>query len=457
MRAVSRTAPRLATALVSVLAASWTFWPSAPASATLRYTATASAAGVRILTSSPSFPLTTTPVDATFPSAQAQVSTLHGNTAFAALPYPGDGAASLPGLISGLVAGEVPFPVPSVPGFPTIESAQCPSNPSAGADANEVVLTAKCDDTSAMGVASSGVPPVSANAAVPTVSGGYLSSTASTVVDPKDGTVTATAKTEVTGLSFGGGLVLLGPVVSTSTVTRTPGGNPQRTTDLALGRISIAGNTVQVGPNGLTVLGSPLSIPGVPSPTDAVNTLLKEAGLSITSIASTQSADGVVGQGLEIDQHATVPQTGQPVIVKVILGQTAASVSVGGTVDDFTGTPIGGASSTPVTTSTGEPGLASPPSSSGGGALTGGPAVTSPGGALPGVTSGPTLTSGGGPGPVVAGSQPTPAQVQLRLASARDAHLKGLSFYAILVLAALVVIGGATLARHVGVRLLWSS
>lgn len=457
MRAVTRAWPRALATVVLTAVASLTLWPASPADATLRYTATASAAGIRVLAASPSFPLTTTPVDATFPSAQAQVSTLRGNAGFAALPSPGTDAAALPGLVTGLLAGEVPFPVPSVPGVPTIESARCPATPSAGADAKEVVLKATCDDTSANGAASFGVPPASLTDAAPSVSGAYVASTASTSVDPKDGTVTATARTEVTALAFGGGLVTIGPVVSTATVKRSPGGDPQRSTDLALGRISIAGSAVQLGPTGISVLGSPVSLPGVPSPTDAVNTLLKAAGITLTSIGSTQSADGVVGQGLEIDLDQKVPQTGQPVTVKVILGQTAASVSVGGTIDDFSGTAVTGLPSSPATTSTGEPGLTSSPSSSGGVPTGGGPAVTS-GGSLPGVTTTPGLGTVAGPAPVVAGQQPaTAAAPQLRLASARDARLKGLSFYPILALAALVVIGGATLARHVGVRLLWSS
>ena len=453
MRTVTRRAARAAIALVATLVAVGTLWSAAPASATLRYTATASGAGVRVLITSPSFPLTTTPVDATFPSAQAQISTLRGNAAFAALPSPGADAAALPGLVSGLLAGEVPFPVPSVPGIPTIVSAHCPGAPRAGADAKELVLLAACDDSSATARASTGVAPVSANDAVPSVSGGYLASSATTSIDPKSGEVTATARTEVTGLSFGGGLVLFGPIVSTATVKRTPGADPQRSSELAVGRISVAGTTVELGPNGISALGSPITIPGVPSPTDALNTLLKGAGVTITSVGATQSADGVVGQGLEIDQTATVPQTGQPLLVKVIFGQTAASVSVGGTLDsDATITSPGTNVPTPVT-STGEPGLTPVPSTGGAGVTTGGPAVT-PAGVLPDTTTGAGLGDAG-PAPVVAGEQP--AAAQLRLASARDAHLSGLSFYAVLVLAALVVLGGATLARYVGVRLLWSS
>jgi hypothetical protein len=64
----------------------------------------------------------------------------------------------------------------------------------------------------------------------------------------------------------------------------------------------------------------------------------------------------------------------------------------------------------------------------------------------PAIATGPGTSTGAG----------APAGVQYRLASARDAHLRGLSFYPILIVAALAVIGGATLARYVGVRL-WSS
>jgi hypothetical protein len=457
MRAVSRRRPAAAGALLLSAASLAIVVTAAPATASLRFSATASAAGVRVLNSSPSFPLTTTPVDATVPSAQSQISTLQGNSAFAAFPSPGADAAALPGLVSGLLAGEVPFPTPSVPGVPTVQYAQCPTKPSADVDAKGFALLADCDDSSARARASSGAAPTSLTDAVPSAGGGYLAATASSTVDAKTGKVIATATAEVTGLSFGGGLIAFGPVISTATVARSPGGQPQRSSDLAVNRITVAGNVVEIGPQGLSVAGSAVTLPGVPSPTDAVNAVLKGAGFTITSLAPTQSADGVVAPGIEIDENTTNPQTGQPVLVKVILGQAAAAASVGGTPDgSLAGTPFG-STSVPAVTSTTEPGLAAGPSSAV--EPVGSLAGSTPSGtaALPAAVSGGADTSGPAPAvaPPTAGSE-VPA-AQLRLADARDAHLKGLTFYPILILAALVVVLGATLARHVGVRLLWSS
>jgi hypothetical protein len=96
------------------------------AHATGVYNATASATGALVMLSSPAIPVVTAPVDLTLPSAQTQVSSLQGNSAFAAYPYPGSDDAALPGTVTGLLAGTLPFPVPSLAGLTTIQNESFP-------------------------------------------------------------------------------------------------------------------------------------------------------------------------------------------------------------------------------------------------------------------------------------------------------------------------------------------
>lgn len=417
-----------------------------PALADGVYNATAASSGVLVMVSSPAIPVVTTPVDLTLPSAQSQVSSLDGDSAFAAYPYPGSDDAALPGTVTGLVASLLPFPVPSLPDIPTIQSAACPQTPSADVDGKVFRLLANCDDMSAQATASSGQPPTALASALPSVSGFYAAATASSKIDPKTGTATATAHSEVTALSVGGGLLKIGPISSTATVSRTPGGTPQRSSSLELGQISIAGQTVELGPSGLSVAGIPVTIPGVPPPATLLNKLLNSHGIKIKLLSAQKNKDGVVAPGLEIDAAEKDPQNGEPIDISLVLGEATASVS---TVGAGTTTPSTGVTTTTGTTSSSTSPSSSVPSSGTIGGTTG---TVPTGPSSIGTTGGDT---GGVSSPSVA-SPPGSTTPQTQLASESDLSLKGLSFYPILVVAALALIAGGTLARYIGVRL-WSS
>lgn len=433
-------APVRAAAATGILAAALGVGLGEPAHASGVYNATASATGVLVMMSSPAIPVVTTPVDLTLPSAQTQVSSLQGTSAFAAYPYPGSDDAALPGTVTGLLAGLVPFPVPSLPGIPTIQNANCPVTPSSGFDGKVFQLIATCDDNTADASASAGLAPTSLASILPTVSGLYTAATASSKTDPKTGDTSATAHTEVTVLSLGGGLLTIGPITSTATVTQSPGSDPDVSSDIALGQIKIAGQAVQLGPGGLTVAGAPVKLPGVADPTVVLNKLLKAANIKMTLLKAHTTKNSVVAPGLEIDATEKDPQNGQPINISLVFGQASASVT-GAT---------GGTTSVPTVPSTSPSGSISPtgvtPPSTG--TTGGGPAVSIPSA----ITSG--TPSGSETSPVIAPSGTTTPQTQLT--SANDLKLRGLSFYPILVVAALAMLAGGTLARYIGVRL-WSS
>ena len=104
----TRTRPRTGVVLMalgSATVAATLFTPSARAAGSFQ--AAAIAEGVRYTVTVPGAPLSDQIADAGGPVAQASLDSLGTSRGFASLPYPGDTATGLPGLVAGFTGGMV--------------------------------------------------------------------------------------------------------------------------------------------------------------------------------------------------------------------------------------------------------------------------------------------------------------------------------------------------------------
>ena len=105
------------------------------------FSGTASADGVRVSLTIPSFLIIENFVDGGGPSAQASLDSLGTSRAFASLPYPGETAVALPGLV-GTLTGK------SIPAYPFYVSTSNPTALDSHADQPGYHLASHSDPSS---------------------------------------------------------------------------------------------------------------------------------------------------------------------------------------------------------------------------------------------------------------------------------------------------------------------
>ena len=206
--------------------------------------------------------------------------------------------------------------------------------------------------------------------------------------------------------------------------------------------LTIAGQGVALTSSGLALAGSTTPLP----PSDPLNQILSQAGIEVAYLAPAASGDGVVSAGLAVRMAIKPPTAAvtQPTLVTLEFGRASASAhgGAGGFVGG--GAPSAGADSG----ASGTAGLGSDL-----GPAT--PANTS----LPGESS--FAPAGVGSGFSGQGSAASPA-VKNRTGTGRIAATTVVgpgtgSFYLVLVVGALLALGGVQLIRFFGVRLAWNS
>ena len=331
------------------------------------------------------------------PTAQAAIDSLGSSQGFASLPYPGETATSVPGLVSTLTGK-------SLPSYPFIVNSSYPSNPSRQVDQPGYHLSSVSEATSTTATATAGE-----SLSSPSEVGGFAKAT---VANAADGFVARS--TAHVDLSTGG--VTVSGVVATAEVRRSPSGTITKTSSLSIAGLSVGGVKIGVDNEGLTVLGTkvPLGAGGAVDSLD-VN------GTKVSYLKPSSTSDSVLSPGLQIETMQQLPAPVRaPAMIRFTLGRAFAQG--GGVTAGFGGLPL-------------------PPVLSGVGSGLGAGLTAAPGLAGGGSTSLSSSTAGT---PPTLASAPTGPAAFLRSAAERPR----LTFYPILALAASVLLAASLNSRR---------
>lgn len=281
------------------------------------FVAAAQADANRFTFGSPGFLIVSDFIDGGGPSAQAVLDSSGVSRAFGSLPYPGETAVSVPGLLAG-----VGFP--GVPNYPFYASAEYPVVPQSSVSdpSGLLAMQASAELRSAVGTAR--FMPGNENG-----SGGARSG-ASVEIAP-DGSVRAAAETLQEFLSLGGGLLKINSVHSRS-VTKLARGETESAseTQLSIRGASVAGQEVVIGPDGISLAGSPA--PGSsPDSAAPLREALAQAGIRVRTVSAGAVQGGAAADILRIELLGGLPVSGTPAgrVVLDIGGVRSSVVSAG--------------------------------------------------------------------------------------------------------------------------------
>lgn len=342
--------------------------------------------------------------------AQVSLSSLGESTAFASNPFPGEFVGQLPSLVDSLSAGAT-----DLPGDPFRASSSHPATPEARTQVGPMSLQAESYESNTRAEVSDGANRTIASAST------------------ESGDVVARAETTVGSLSLGGGVLQLSGVRSAAETRRRPSGEVERETDFSVARLSVLGQGFAVKGGGVELLGSPSPL-GVDAVTvlDPLLAALREQGIDMQLISSTENEDGVVSGGVEISYPVDAPSVGT-VTATLTIGRTYASVTNRARGPLRPGGPVA-------------PGML----------------PTAPvGSLLPSPGSAPPAGASSGAGPAAVGPMATPTDAEaspLGMANVSVVDRTRVSFlFPVLFVVAAALMLGSALFRHLGVRLAWTS
>lgn len=368
-------------AAVVVAASSAPFLNISAAQADATYEAAASATGVKVIFSNQSIPLGVAP-QIQGPTAQAKQTSLHQSDAYAAFPYPGEEVAGFPGVLGGTVG----IPAPAYP---------------------FVVSTAYGDDVRRLnypGIELSSESGETITQATATGGSKGIGLTSIARISRDGDSVTATAASDADGLRLGDSLVLNG-LRAAAGAGRDTTGKLVRTSSLSFSSLSVPGLALAVpAPPGsagppqkltapqigfsdgtftVTLPGAPTSV--TPLPAKDVLAAFEAAGYHITYQAPQDTADGIIGAGLQIATTLPAPPPGSPAGLS---GQTPVTFSIGLARAEIS---YRASSDTGAGPSSSEP-VAAPPAQGYGTPPAAGLPAGSPAAAVPGAGAGMTAT-----------------------------------------------------------------
>jgi hypothetical protein len=412
--------PLGASCLLSAAPASSTASPEA-AVQPHAFQATAAAVGSEIAVDLPGAPLTDTPLDSGGPSGEASLDSLGEGTGFASFPDPGQFLLSLPGLVAGLLgtgaSGLPPIHLPPLPSYPFEVTADS-TTPTASTGEGSYALEATDAPTRVSGSASAGLQ---LDVGLSTA---RLTSDSSITVGP-DGTVVATATSEIQGLTVGP--VAIGQITTTATETMDATGIVTPTTSITIDGARVGSVPVEISTKGVNAAGTTVQLPL----SSIIDRTLKSQGITF-SVATAQLHEGrVIAPSIEID--GPVPSK------RIGTAEGSYTVTLGGATAALQSS-LGTGTVNPAPPSTG--------SAAGSGA-------TAPGGSggLPPVTGSSSLPPAGGTAPDVAGATTAPTVAPAALIGLFDIR----SLYLVVFAAALAAFGMGQLTRWIGVRVPWTS
>lgn len=258
----------------------------------------AGAQGLQLMASASDNLFLAAPTGAGVPVAQTCVDVRIGDsTGYASSPYPGETVLSL-------VGSKAPFP-----GY---ASSRHPTDPRSKVDGPGFAMTSTSKEHSSKATAKMGLSEQPAHAASTVAS-------AQSFVDPATGEATATATSDTEPLTIND-VLELGRIRSSATATVTAGGKLQRDSMLQVGRTAVAGQEVQITPDGVEAVGEKVAGPGADP-----NDVLGAAGIELRLVKEQQAPQGVVSAGIEIIARQTNPDSGEEYVVHYTVGRAFAS------------------------------------------------------------------------------------------------------------------------------------
>src|SRR5882757_7759319 len=329
-RTFRRRALRAGTALT--LMAGTPFVLSGTASASGTFEALASAYGADYIMGNPSIPAGFSPQFGG-PTAQSQLTSLPSGTSFASFPYPGEVAAGVPGLVSGVATG-----VPQLPGYPFIvssglgEGAQNVNQPGIALHAateNNNAAAHAVFGTDGMGSVADSLVTVDRDHVVASATSrdsalslgdeGEIGSVLSSASVTSDGAKISRS----TSLSISGIRI---PALSFTVPATSPGPAPIPNTPFPQVPLPFAGTTFVAPVLGFYDGQFTIQIPALGKqqfavPFDSVAAAFKQAGYELQYSAPTPTPNGIIGSTLRL--HFQMPA---PPDNTIVLGRANASI-----------------------------------------------------------------------------------------------------------------------------------
>lgn len=381
----------------------------------------AAAQGVQLVVSKSEDLLLSAPTGASLPVAQACVDFMvKTSSGFASNPYPGQTVLSVPGLLAGATGAPIP-------GYPAYASTQYPAREEDKAEQQGYSLHSRSSETSSTAQARMAAGPA-----------GSAAASAASTVNPRNGSAKATAASETQPLTIND-VLQLGHVHSDATAAMGSDGKLVRSSHLTIGHTKVAGQVVEITPEGVKAAGTVTPLPG-DEPTDA----LSAAGIEVHYLKPEQTPRGVVSAGVEIIVRQTDSESGAVYTAQYTLGRSfaaAAPVDEGAGAQPDAAIPAEGPSP-PANQGRNDSGVAAP----------------SPADSAPADARAPT-DAGMAPAPAVAEEAPSPA-----VAVAEPTRLTGSpvdvgasALYLVIAFGAFAMFGSGTLLRLLGVKTRWTS
>jgi hypothetical protein len=372
-----------------LLATAFASGPAGAADALGGFTVSALAEAISAQYEQPNFPLPATP-SLEFDEGYSATSDNFGptGTATASTLYPGQVVANAGPELSLLVPG---VPLPAAPTWPLQAATEYPQTPnSASTDLPGVNMDALSSSngnnaTATIGndAATAGSSGGDATQLAPSGTGNPLAGSSSLVgigamsatssSQAPSSTATAEATATVGGISMLGGFISIGSITTTATAT-SDGTTGKVTGSTQVQNVSIAGEPISITSNGIQVLTEQ----GPAFPIAALNTLLKELGITIAVTNATDKVSGPSASreldGLEIQINLDTLDTAANKFASLLPAKLVAELPVAIPNEQLVTLYFGRVQ----VSSTGSPSFAENSGSSGAGAGTTSPSSSAP-------------------------------------------------------------------------------
>ncbi|MGD6756894.1 hypothetical protein [Streptomyces sp. BH105] len=382
----------------------------------------AMAQGVQVTVSASNDTLLSAPAGAGIPVAESCVNYAVGESSgWASSPYPGETVISAPALIGGQTGQKFPD-------YPLYAASKYPSEDSAKAGRAPHIMRAHSTRTSTDAVAGTVLGKDATGASTRT--------SAHSSVDPDALTGTAEASADTRPWSVNG-VLDIGRIRSSASAGVDRSGKVVRDSELTIGRTEIAGQGVEITPDGLKVKGKAVKLPGGGAggadPAEALTQALAKAGVKLRYLDEKRTEHGVESAGLEVRARQQDTRSGSVYTVTYVFGRASADARRVEAPPGSGDMPPAPAPQAPSGTGGGDGADAPAPGGGGGGADT--PKTPSDDGGSP---AGPKDTR-----PVRLATNPT------------DMGVTGL--YIVLAFGAVATFAAGTLLRLLGVKTRWTS
>ncbi|MGD6748126.1 hypothetical protein ACOKM3_40510 [Streptomyces sp. BH106] len=381
---------------------------------------TAMAQGVQVTVSASNDTLLSAPAGVGVPVAKSCVNYAVGESSgWASSPYPGETVISAPALI-GSQTGQ------KFPDYPLYATSKYPSDGTAKAGQDPHVMRAHSAKTATEAEARTVLGQDG--------TGASTKATAESSVDPDALTGKAEASADTRPWSVNG-VLDIGRILSSASAGVDRSGKVVRDSELTIGRTEIAGQGVEITPDGLKVAGKALKLPGggagAADPAKALTQALAKAGVKIRYLDEKRTEHGIVSAGLEVQARQQDTRSGSVYTVTYVFGRASADA-------DRVEAPPGSGDIPSV------PAPQTPSGAGGGGA--GAPAPGGGGGA----DTPKSPPDGGG-----SSSRPEDTRTVRLATNPTDMGVTGL--YIVLAFGAVATFAAGTLLRLLGVKTRWTS